>query len=484
MFDEQIRDLDAQTDTLLAEARGLTETGLAGDTLTRFEAIESEVSELRRRRDAIQRAETGLASDTLTREPGDTRPALGDGLQVLHRVDPWEPVGRYGDSPQAIRDRGLAANATVRGELITDEDRVRVDRVIRADTTPETAAYITAISRPAYASAFKKVFADERGFLRWTPEEVAAVDEVNATRTRQEMGAENRAALTTIAANGGYMSPFFLDPTILLSNSGTLSNMRQVARVETISSNVWHGVGSAGVTAEWTGESSEATDASPTFSQPTVTPIRGDAYIQASYEIVQDSNIAEQVGMLFADAKARMENTAFITGTGSTQPWGLVTRLSGITTSRVAVQTNGSFGAIDIFSMVNSLPARWQDRASWRAHWSIANIVRQMSPSGPGSNFWLDLNGPTPANLLGAPFWQDSSMFAAPLSSATASNDSILAIGDFSQFLVVDRIGAEIVFNNLVIGANKRPTGEVGWYLFFRTGSDVLTNDAFRLLTA
>ena len=31
------------------------------------------------------------------------------------------------------------------------------------------------------------------------------------------------------------------------------------------------------------------------------------------------------------------------------------------------------------------------------------------------------------------------------------------------------------------VGTNRRPTGEMGWYLHWRTGGDVLVADAFRL---
>jgi len=297
-------------------------------------------------------------------------------------------------------------------------------------------------------------------------------------------GEAMRAALSTTSANGGYLIPFMLDPTIILTNTGSKNPFRQISRVETITTNVWHGVSSAGVTAEWTSEASEFTDASPTFLQPTVTPIKADAYVQASFEVTQDSNIANQIGMLFADAKDRLEATAFATGTGSTQPLGIVTKLQTVTASRVSANTNAAFGAVDVYGLVNSLPARYQDNCSWLAHWSVFNLVRQFaSGAGPSSAFWVDLGPGIPSQLLGRPTYISSSMQAAPLSTATASSDDILVLGDFSQgFLIVDRVGMEVVYNPLVLGANRRPTGEVGWAAFWRVGSDVPNADAFRLL--
>jgi hypothetical protein len=51
----------------------------------------------------------------------------------------------------------------------------------------------------------------------------------------------------------------------------------------------------------------------------------------------------------------------------------------------------------------------------------------------------------------------------ASLSAATAKTDSTLVLGDWSRYLIVDRIGFEVVVNPAVIGTNRRPTGELQW---------------------
>jgi HK97 family phage major capsid protein len=55
-------------------------------------------------------------------------------------------------------------------------------------------------------------------------------------------------------------------------------------------------------------------------------------------------------------------------------------------------------------------------------------------------------------------------------------------LGDFSQYVVVDRVGMSIAFNPLVVGSNRRPTGEIGWAAFWRVGADVDNANGFRLL--
>ena len=63
---------------------------------------------------------------------------------------------------------------------------------------------------------------------------------------------------------------------MILTNTGALNPWRQLADVRVINTQTWLGVTSQGVTAEWTAEAAEATIASPTFAQPSITPIRAD----------------------------------------------------------------------------------------------------------------------------------------------------------------------------------------------------------------
>lgn len=302
----------------------------------------------------------------------------------------------------------------------------------------------------------------------------------NAINTLPE--AERAAMAEGSTTTGGFLVPPFLDPTIILTNAGVTNPFRSIATVKSITTQTWKGVTSAGVTAEWTSEAAEMTDASPTFAQPTITPVRADAYVQASFEVLEDTNIGTELGMLFADARDRLEGTAFAVGTGSTQPYGIVTELQLVTASRVSAQTNGSYGAIDVFALDNALPPRWRSNASWIANKAYWNRTRQFaSGSGPQFAFWVDFGGGRPPSLIGYPVFEASAM-QSTLSTATASNDDVIILGDFRQYYIVDRIGMSVAYNPLVIGANRRPTGEVGWAAFWRVGGRTVNADAFRML--
>ena len=363
--------------------------------------------------------------------------------------------GRLNDSSKAeLRSRAMDAVEQA-PEYVSDTHRETITEHIARDESGKFAGHVLEYGSPEYTDAFFRYI---------------------------KTGETMRAALSTTGANGGYLIPFHLDPSIILTNTGSKNPLRQISRVETITTDAWHGVSSAGVTGEWLAEAAEFTDASPTFAQPTINVEKAGAYVQASFEVTQDSGIATQIAMLFADAKDRLEATAFVTGNGSGQPNGIVTKLQATTASRVSAQTNAAFGSIDVYALVNSLPARYQDNCDWLAHWSVYNLVRNFGSGANSSAFWVDLGPGIPSQLLGRSTYQTSAMAAAPLSTATASSDDILVLGDFSEYLIVDRVGMEVVYNPLVLGTNRRPTGEVGWAAFWRVGADVTNADAFRLL--
>jgi HK97 family phage major capsid protein len=414
---------------------------------------------------------TNLRADTVA-ETGDGAQAAGDlrDAQVQRHtdVDIYDRAGLHpeneADGP-TYRDRALKAidgwNRTIPAEyresaeaLVDNADTSRRDR--------DVADHILKYGNPDYVRAWHKYL----------------------TRGTNNMVESERAALAEGGTTtGGFMLPVFIDPTIILTNAGVVASMRKIATIKSITTNAWKGVTSAGVTAEWTSEASEWTDASPVLGQPTITVFKADAYVQASWEVLEDTGIGTELAMLFSDAKDRLEGTAFATGSGSGQPQGVVTGLNLTTTSRVDANTNGALGAIDIFNLDNSLSPRWRGNASFLGNKAYWNRVRQLGTS-LGYSFWTDLGGGNPSQLIGYNVYESSGM-QSTLSTATASSDAVMVLGDFkSGYYIVDRIGMSVLstVGLGVMGANRRPTGETGFGMFWRVGGGVVVPDALRML--
>ena len=64
----------------------------------------------------------------------------------------------------------------------------------------------------------------------------------------------------------------------------------------------------------------------------------------------------------------------------------------------------------------------------------------------------------------------------------SGSDDYVLLLGDFEQYIITDRVGTTVMYNPLVLGSNRIPTGQAGWFAFGRVGADVVTSNAFKLL--
>jgi HK97 family phage major capsid protein len=291
-------------------------------------------------------------------------------------------------------------------------------------------------------------------------------------------GEAMRAALSLTNANGGYLVPFTLDPTVILTNSGIQGSMRSISTIKTIATDDWNGVTSAGVTAEWLGEGVQAADATPTFGQPTITPKKAAAWVFGSYEVLADSGFASDLQMLLADAKVRLEETAFATAnTGASQPRGIVAATAAVTASIVTSATTGAFVVADVYSLANALRPRDSAEASWIANKAIFNKIRQFDTAG-GGGFWANLGMGRPNELLGQAVYE-----ASPMTSTVGNGTNILLAGNFKQYYIVDRVGMSVMYEPMVKSTgNGRPTGQAGWFAFWRVGADVVDADAFRLL--
>lgn len=459
MSNKSIEELQAERAELLREAEDLARIGADMTTreADRFDTIENRVGEID---SAIERGRKSI--ETVRR--------LAESGSLEHGSDTGST--RRADNPATtIRDNASRAiERTHTDGLLTDRAAEHADKLARG--SGQAAGLIAVTGTEAYGSAFGKLVADpERGHLTWTAEESAAYRAVTAY-------ANERGLLES--GSGQYVVPFMLDPTINLTNAGVTGSLREISRVVTITSNAWHGVNSAGVTAEWLAEASEAADASPTLTQPSIPTHKGAAYLTYSFELEQDGpTLMRDLQTLLADGKTNHEAAAFITGTGSGQPTGLQTAL--VAAGGAILVTGSGTEALDDadpYALQNALDPRWQPGARFAGNLTSWNALRQMETTN-GSLKFPGLQTP-PMSLLGRPAHEVSSMGSIDISVTGTAYP--LAYGDWSQFVIVDRIGTTIELVPHVIGANRRPTGERGLLMHFRVGSDVVTDNAFRLL--
>ncbi|MGH3097900.1 MAG: phage major capsid protein [Streptosporangiales bacterium] len=389
--------------------------------------------------------------------------------QVQTRTSPFgdlDAVRSHQVSGSDLRARALTAIEQAPGHMSDDQRGAATGLVERGDRHGRISRHMLLTGSDGYSRAFEQILT---GAQPWS----LAPDEQEALRIASD---HNRAMNEGTNSAGGYLVPFHLDPTIILTSAGSTNPLRQISRVDTISTNEWHGVSSAGVSAEWLAEAAEAAGDTASLVQPTVTVHKAAAWLQASFEVTQDTGIAGQVGMLLAEARDDLEAAAFATGSGSGQPTGVVTAVAADTGS---VVDGGTGYAVDsVYQLKSKLTPRHRPVSSWLANDNILSLTRQFATgSGPQHAFWADLGMDTPPQLLGRPLYEASEM-----ADTVATGANVLLVGNFARYLIVNRIGMTMQFEPLVKGANRRPTGEVGWFAHWRVGGNALDTNAFRLL--
>lgn len=380
-------------------------------------------------------------------------------------------------------DRGLRATALRTLDALVDSNRLparaaeAVDQLTKVGPKGErdhAAQLAVALGDDNYLRAFSRLLSDpHRGHLLWSAKEGEAFRRVEQLRSERAM------SITDV--QGGHLIPLTLDPTLHISNSGSINGIRAAARTVQTLTDHWKGLTSAGVQSHWRAEAEEMDDDSPTIGEVTIPVHRADSFIPASYEVIQDAvNLTEEVAKLLVDGYLQLSNQAFTTGSGVGQPRGLVAALAAASPS-VVVTSDGSeaLAASDVYKLDNALAPRWQQTAQWVISGPVQNTLRQFETAGGQLKFpGLHDNPPT---LLGRAVVTASNMDSTINPAATEGNH-LVVLGDLSQFVIVDRWPSQIELIPQLFGPNRRPTGQRGWVLFARVGSDVLVTNAFRLL--
>lgn len=433
--------LDLEHDAALAEIRSLATPGAAPPEADGGVQV---VDHAGAGRDSGKRFGAQLGSSGKLRDPWNTSNIRYDGT----------------GNRRELRERALDCVE----QMPFADDKVREAVTKHVERGDKAVDMVLTTTSPLYGEAFTKLIRSQ-GQL--------------AALSAEEQGAISRAMTLTDTA-GGYLIPTQLDPNVILTANGSVNQVRQIARVVSITGDTWTGVTSAGVTASWDVEAAQVSDDSPTLASPSIPVYKGQAYVQVSHEIAADApTLANEVASMVAFEKDRLESVAFVTGSGSGEPTGIITAL--VASSPTVIVNSAStdtFALADVYALDSALPARFAANASWLAHRAIYNLMRRFDTSG-GAALWGYLAENRKSEILGRPDYVAEAMDGAITGSA---ENYSLVYGDFSNFVVVDRLGSTMRYIPDTFGANGRPTGQSGWLTYWRVGSDSVNDAAFRLL--
>ena len=97
------------------------------------------------------------------------------------------------------------------------------------------------------------------------------------------------------------------------------------------------------------------------------------------------------------------------------------------------------------------------------------------------ASFSGDITQSNNGNLLGLPMYESEN---APTTQTTTVRDNEIVVGDFSNYVIVDKPGSMAVdfIPNMFATANNLPDGRRAWFMHWRNGADASNVRAFAML--
>ena len=307
-----------------------------------------------------------------------------------------------------------------------------------------------------------KSFNDQRQSMANSPVQPVAEDAYLAYKSaffsmirsgdRKATGEEMKAMQVGVDSEGGYLVP---PATVgrIVRRVYDASTMRQIATVQTISTNDLEGLtdrDEAGY--GWVAETGSRADT----STPEVGKWRLEAHEmyampKATQKLLDDSavDIENWLAMKVADRFARVENDAFLNGDGVGKPRGLFTYTTAATAD--SSRTWGQFEHIvtgasadfhttkadPLFDVMSKIKNQYLNNARWLTRREVIAKLRKLKEATSDQYLWQPgLQMGQPDRLLGYPIVIDQDVPAIAASSLS------MAFGDFAEaYTIVDRIG-------------------------------------------
>jgi HK97 family phage major capsid protein len=407
------------------------------------------------------------------------------GPQYQQKVDPFDTDPRALNKADAI-SRAMSVIDREKRVPITDGNKEHLEYLIhRSEDEDESQFDGSYVARrtlftenPLYRSAWQK-------YMRLGSLAAYNADEQRAIATFQDFEIRRAASENTTTA-GGFGVPVLIDPTIIITSGAADAPLLRICRVEQVTNNVWKGVSSAGMTWSYDTEAAEVSDDTPVLAQPTVVVHMARGFIPHSIEVAQDyPGFAMEMGRLLDQGYTDLLAAKTMTGTGTAEPWGIFNALDANTFAEVVTTTDGAFGGEDVFKVWNALPERYRSRATWVMSVHVQSAIRKFAAAATTGSayFTIDLTGGTfRINDRPVIITDYAPTFSSTVPGTTGAAN-ILAVGDFSNYLVAQRAGMSVeTVQHMFHTSNNLPSGQRGIFAYARNGADSINDLGFRLL--
>lgn len=257
-------------------------------------------------------------------------------------------------------------------------------------------------------------------------------------RVRLNANAEERDNSTSNTA-GGYTIPvgFVAELEKKLALFNPLRNVARVIRTAEGNTLQIPTIDDTSNVAALGAENTAVTSVDMTYGQVSLGAYRYESLVICSNELLRDSGIdlASEIGSLLGERIGRAEAAAFATGTGSSQPQGVVTGSAAGVTAASAT----AIAVSDIIGLVNSVDAAYQINGAFMMHQSVWAAVLKLVDS-QGRPLVADYINGNRYQLLGYPVIINNAM-----ASSIATAAKTIVFGDFSKYVIREAGELELV---------------------------------------
>lgn len=283
---------------------------------------------------------------------------------------------------------------------------------------------------------------------------------------------ELKALTVATDANGGYLVPDQIGNEII-KKLIEYSPIRQYARTITIGSDaIKYPRRVSGTAATWVGEIDARTASAPVFEQITLTPYELATYTDVSNQLLEDNafNLEGELTADFGEAFGKAESAAFVVGTGTGQPKGLLAA-AGIAEVKTGVAA--AFPATNpadvLIGMYHKLPTTHAQNGAWLMNRNTLATMRTWKDT-TGRYLVLDpISAGMPVTLLGRPIVEAVDM------PDIAANAYPIMFGDLQGYRIVDRIGLTTMRDPYTLAT----VGQTRFHVRRRVGGDITHPDRF-----
>jgi HK97 family phage major capsid protein len=277
---------------------------------------------------------------------------------------------------------------------------------------------------------------------------------------------------TTTGSEGGFTVPTEVARSVIdaLKQFGGVRSVATVIATETGGPLNWPNSDGTSETGELVAENASQATADPVFGTVALNTYKfGSKWIKVPIELLQDSTIdmAAFIESRIRTRLGRVTNTYFTTGTGTSQPRGVVTAAGSGKVGTTGQTTTVIYDDLVDLSHAVDPAYRAKGTCSFMMHDASVKVIRKLKDS-QGMPIWAPsyqegVRGGVPQTLLGHPITINQDM------ATMAANAKSILFGDFSLYMVRDALDVQMMrFMDSGTAAN----GQVWFLAWLRSGGN------------